>query len=235
VTVLRLALVALLGVVAIGVALWQGQRRLIYFPDPAVVPPAATVVPGAQDILLDTSDGLRLRAWLVTPARPRNVAILVAPGNAGNRLHRAPLARALAGEGFTVLLVEYRGYGGNPGSPTEQGLRRDVRAAREYLTGGERVGLLAHAHLASGLSGDRWTQPQPYRGVTKRLEAPRQGPRRRPSTTPPRPSACGTRRSRRTPVVPVSARAWFDHRRFMMQLAAGRGINAGPRYLSSTE
>jgi pimeloyl-ACP methyl ester carboxylesterase len=134
--VLRLALVVLLGVVVVGATLWLGQRRLVYFPDRADVPPAPEVIPGARDVVLDTSDGLRLGAWLVAPTRrPRDLAVLVAPGNAGNRLGHAPLARALAGEGFTVLLMDYRGYGGNPGNPTEQGLGRDVRAAREYLAG----------------------------------------------------------------------------------------------------
>jgi fermentation-respiration switch protein FrsA (DUF1100 family) len=46
---------------------------------------------------------------------------------------RAPLARALAAAGLAVLLFDYRGYGGNPGSPSEQGLALDVRAARTYL------------------------------------------------------------------------------------------------------
>ncbi len=124
VAVLRLALVALLGVVVVGAAAWWGQRRLIYFPDPVDVPAAATIVPGAQDVILDTSDGLRLRAWLVAPTRrTRNMAILVAPGNAGNRLGRAPLASALSGAGFTVLLMDYRGYGGNPGPPAGLVLR----------------------------------------------------------------------------------------------------------------
>jgi pimeloyl-ACP methyl ester carboxylesterase len=62
------------------------------------------------------------------------VAVLIAPGNAGSRMNRVPLARALADAGLTVLLMDYRGYGGNPGSPTQRGLERDVRAAREYLT-----------------------------------------------------------------------------------------------------
>ena len=50
------------------------------------------------------------------------------------RALRVPLARALTGRGFDVLLMEYRGYGGNPGSPTEDGLAADVRAAYRYLT-----------------------------------------------------------------------------------------------------
>jgi pimeloyl-ACP methyl ester carboxylesterase len=57
----------------------------------------------------------------------------VANGNAGDRSLRAPLARALADRGFAVLLFDYRGFGGNPGSPTEKGLARDARAAYEFL------------------------------------------------------------------------------------------------------
>jgi hypothetical protein len=85
-------------------------------------------------VVLETDDGLRLGGWLVPAAEPdRDVAVLVANGNAGNRAARAPLARALAAEGLTVLLFDYRGYGGNEGSPSEQGLARDVRAAQRFL------------------------------------------------------------------------------------------------------
>jgi alpha-beta hydrolase superfamily lysophospholipase len=123
----------LLAAVMLG-SLWLVQRRLIYFPDRSSVPPAATVLAGGRDIELATVDGLRLRGWLVAPSAPqRGMAVLVVPGNAGNRLHRAPLARALADAGFSVLVMDYRGYGGNPGHPGEPGLARDVRAAREYL------------------------------------------------------------------------------------------------------
>jgi alpha-beta hydrolase superfamily lysophospholipase len=43
------------------------------------------------------------------------------------------LARALVDAGLSVLLFDYRGYAGNPGSPTEEGLAADVRAARAFL------------------------------------------------------------------------------------------------------
>jgi hypothetical protein len=130
----RPALVVLLVVAVLLAVLWLVQRRLIYLPYPSQVPPVAEVLPGARDVGLETSDGLTLGAWLVPPrASDRNLTVLVAPGNAGNRLLRAPLALALADEGFAVLLFDYRGYGGNPGSPSEAGLARDVRAAQRYL------------------------------------------------------------------------------------------------------
>jgi len=110
------------------------QRRLIYFPFPAQVPQAEAVVSGAREVTLRTVDGLALGAWLVEAGEPeRGVTVLVANGNAGNRSLRAPLARALASAGLAVLLFDYRGYGRNPGKPSEQGLACDVRAAHRFL------------------------------------------------------------------------------------------------------
>jgi fermentation-respiration switch protein FrsA (DUF1100 family) len=110
------------------------QRRLIYLPSPGPVPSAAEVLPGARDVALRTSDGLTLGAWYVPPTgRDLGYTVLVANGNGGDRSHRVELADALRTEGFAVLLFDYRGYGGNPGDPTEDGLALDVRAARGYL------------------------------------------------------------------------------------------------------
>jgi len=132
--VTRGVLVVLLVVVLVVGLLWLLQRKMIYFPDASAPPAAATVLAGGRDVVLETDDGLRLSAWLAPPTGPdRQVAVLVAPGNGGNRADRVPLARALAQAGLTVLLLDYRGYGGNPGSPSQTGLARDARAARTYL------------------------------------------------------------------------------------------------------
>jgi fermentation-respiration switch protein FrsA (DUF1100 family) len=170
-TIVRAGLVLLLVLALLLALAWLLQRRLIYFPDRSAPPPAARVLPGARDVTVRTSDGLLLSAWLIRPGPStpdRRVGVLVAPGNAGNRLTRAPLAAALAREGLTVFLVDYRGYGGNPGRPSERGLARDVRAARSYLVDqaaipagrliylGESLGAavvtkLASEHLPAGL------------------------------------------------------------------------------------
>nr|WP_245574117.1 alpha/beta fold hydrolase [Amycolatopsis nigrescens] len=108
------------------------QRKLIYLPSGGPLPDAAEVLPGGRDVTLVTGDGLRLTAWYFPVAAAR-ATVLVAPGNAGNRSLRVPLARALSARGLSVLLLDYRGYGGNAGDPTESGLALDVRAAREFL------------------------------------------------------------------------------------------------------
>lgn len=133
---LRRGLVALVLVIGVVVGLfWTLQRQLIYVPDTADPGPVARLVAGGQDLTLRTSDGLELSSWLVPAAEGTDTryAVLLAPGNGGNRAGRLGIAEELAARGMSVLLVDYRGYGGNPGSPSREGLAMDVDAAVEAL------------------------------------------------------------------------------------------------------
>lgn len=146
------AALIIVGVVVVIVALlWGFQRKLIYFPGGAV-PAAGSLIPGAREVTVTTSDGVMLGGWQVEGTR--GVTVLVAGGNASDRAMRAPMARALAREGFSVLLMDYRGYGGNPGSPSEEGLLADARAFRSLVHGkviyfGESLGCAVVTALAA--------------------------------------------------------------------------------------
>jgi fermentation-respiration switch protein FrsA (DUF1100 family) len=112
----------------------EGGRDLIYFPSPDLPPPAVVGLPGAEEIEFVTDDGLTLGGWFVEPSPPATgITVLVCNGNGNNRGTRAPLAARLAARGIGTFLFDYRGYGGNAGSPTEEGLAADARAARRYL------------------------------------------------------------------------------------------------------
>lgn len=128
-----LGIVASAAVLLLALA-WFFQRSLIYFPLTQIVPPAADVLARSQEVAFATEDGLRLGGWFV-PAEGNGsgMTVLIFNGNAGNRSFRAPLAAALSRAGLAVFLFDYRGYGGNPGSPSETGLIADARAARAYL------------------------------------------------------------------------------------------------------
>jgi pimeloyl-ACP methyl ester carboxylesterase len=129
-------LLVVLLLVGMGAMVWSLQRQLIYFPDSTPVPAAADVIAGARDVTLHTADGLELGAWFVPAAGPADtgMVVLVAPGNGGNRAGRAGLAEELSRRGLAVLLMDYRGYGGNPGAPSEDGLADDADAAVTALT-----------------------------------------------------------------------------------------------------
>ena len=112
------------GVLAIG-GVWMWQERLIYFPagDPGSPPDAW------EELEVTSTDGVDLTAWVrVDEAATDRPVVVVFPGNAGNRAGRIPLGNALAEEGYAVVLAEYRGYGGNPGSPSEDGIVSDALA-----------------------------------------------------------------------------------------------------------
>ena len=130
---LALAIAAVVGIAVLSL-IWLGQRRLIYFPDTRAPSIERAGLAGAEAVTFTTSDGLRLAGWFVagTGAAPRQTIVLFS-GNAGHRGYRVPLAAALRVHGLNVLLTDYRGYGGNPGTPTEEGLADDARAARAYV------------------------------------------------------------------------------------------------------
>ncbi len=123
-------------IAAVLALIWTLQRRLMYFPTGGVPTPQAIGLTDVEPVTFETTDGLRLNAWFVAASGPSpHLTVLVFNGNAGNRAHRGPLAAALHRHGLQVLLVDYRGYGGNPGAPTQNGLAADSRAARAYLAG----------------------------------------------------------------------------------------------------
>lgn len=146
-------MIAAVVVVTIIAVVFAFQRKLVYFPSPGPLPSAQEVLPGGRDVRLVTADGLLLNGWhFEVPDAPATV--IVFPGNGGNRLGRVPLARELTARGLSVLLFDYRGYGDNPGKPTEEGLTYDARAALDLIDGpviyfGESLGAAVAAELAS--------------------------------------------------------------------------------------
>lgn len=127
----------LLSIVAVAfvlVALWAGQRQLMYFPFGDAPAHDELGLDDVEPVKFQTADGLSLSGWFFRAggAAP-GATVLVFNGNAGNRSYRVPLATALRDHGFHVLLFDYRGFGGNPGAPTERGLSLDARAAREFV------------------------------------------------------------------------------------------------------
>jgi fermentation-respiration switch protein FrsA (DUF1100 family) len=131
-----LLVVAYLGALAL---LYVRQREMLYPRDPTRADLAAARLPAAEEVTLTTADGERLVAWVVPPRTGKPV-VLYFHGNAGNlgRPGRLGRFRALTADGTGLLAVSYRGYGGSTGSPTEEGLHLDARAA--YGAAAERFG-----------------------------------------------------------------------------------------------
>lgn len=118
--------------VALLAALYDLQRRLIYpgwWRGTAVVQPDLA---GYRDVAIKTGDGLRGRL-LYHPPQPGKPVILFFHGNGDSVLGSVVSVRTLVAAGYGAVLPEYRGYNGNPGTPSEQGLYTDARAARAWM------------------------------------------------------------------------------------------------------
>ena len=111
--------------------LYFAQRSLMYFPETVHTTPAAAGLPEAEEVTLSTSDGERIIAWHVAPRDNKPVVIYV-HGNGGALRYRAERFRRLVHNGIGLVAVEYRGYGGSSGRPSEAGLIADGEAAYAF-------------------------------------------------------------------------------------------------------
>lgn len=123
---------ALAGWCAAATYLFLVQRRIMYpasreAPSPLLVPGRAP-----REVETRASDGVACRHWF-WPAQPGGATVVLFHGNAGHLGDRAAKYWPLVQAGHGLLLGGYRGYGGNPGAPSEAGLLADARAALDWL------------------------------------------------------------------------------------------------------
>jgi hypothetical protein len=131
-TIARNALYVLIAYAAFAAIMYVMQRSLMYFPDRQPLQPAQAGLPEMQIVRFGTADGLELMAWY-RPASGERPTIVYFHGNGGNIAGRGYKVKPYLDAGYGVMLAEYRGYGGNPGSPHEAGLYADGRAALDWL------------------------------------------------------------------------------------------------------
>jgi uncharacterized protein len=125
-----LLVVLVLYVIALA-ALYAMQRRLI-FPIDASASGQQPSVAGMISVRCTSADGVTVAHWYSPPLRGHPVAVLF-HGNGGTVADLQSWALALRARGYGILLTDYRGYSGNPGAPSEQGLYADARAALAWL------------------------------------------------------------------------------------------------------
>ena len=113
-------------VIALGVsaAAWFAQERLIFFPQPLV---STTHLPArASTLEVVAADGTRLRGWIVKAERTPAPVVIYFGGNAEEVSWI--LADARWPRNWTIVGLNYRGYGTSEGKPGEAALTGDALA-----------------------------------------------------------------------------------------------------------
>ena len=125
------AIAALCIYVGIATVLYVMQRSLMYFPDTVHVTPAQAGLPQAEEVALTAADGVAITVWHVAPKNDKPV-ILYFHGNGGALHYRVERFKRLIADGVGLVALEYRGFGGNAGTPSEHGLIADAETAYAF-------------------------------------------------------------------------------------------------------
>jgi len=112
--------------------LYIRQRHYIF---PVTGHPGPTSFGGMKPIHILTSDGLTLSGWYKAASDSRKPVMIIFPGQGDGIDGLYPvMIQPYVEHGYGVLLAIYRGYSGNPGEPSENGLYTDARSYLSWLT-----------------------------------------------------------------------------------------------------
>ena len=117
---------------AAGIGLIVFARTLIYPFQPGFSAAQPVGVPGARAMTFTAGDGIPVTVWLVLPDADRPI-VLYFMGNGGSLPSHAPFLAEIAGHGFGVVALNYRGAGGAPGKPSQAALTADALALYDQL------------------------------------------------------------------------------------------------------
>ncbi len=111
------------------------QDDLLYPAQRDDTPPSAKGLADFTGVRIKTPDGETLAAWWAPPPPGAGVVLYLHGqlGSLGSQNYIATRARDLAAAGFGVLAIDYRGFGGSTGRPSEAGLITDARAAYDFI------------------------------------------------------------------------------------------------------
>ena len=145
--------------------LYVFQRNLLYHPTPDIK------LPGTIEVLPLAIDGDTVRLLRLNPDREK--ALLYLGGNAEQVANSATTLSMLLPD-HTIYLLNYRGYGGSDGTPTEQNLCQDAINSYQLIAKqhqhisimGRSLGTGIAIYVASQQQVERLVLVTPYDSIT---------------------------------------------------------------------
>ena len=125
--------------ILLATSLLGGCTQLFFHPlKPHVVDPARHGI-AVTDIYVDTPDGVRLHGWRLDAKAPAKGTVVFFHGNAENISTHLGNVWWLTDYGFNLVLVDYRGYGHSPGTPTLESVHIDTAAVLAHVFEMDRI------------------------------------------------------------------------------------------------
>ena len=86
-----------------------------------------------EELYIEVENEIRLKSWLINKDFKNLKTLLIFHGNAGDLSNRIYKLNELNKLEINILLISWRGFSGNKGSPTEKNLYKDAEAAIKWL------------------------------------------------------------------------------------------------------
>lgn len=109
------------------------EPRMAFYPVRGVQATPEAMSLSYADLRIQTEDGETLHGWWLEHPNPRG-QVLFFHGNGGNLSLWLDVIVEFRRRGFSVLALDYRGYGTSSGAPSEKGLYRDAKACVQEFT-----------------------------------------------------------------------------------------------------
>lgn len=176
VPVFRWAAMLVFALVAIKLLVWVLEPRMAFFPIRGVQETPAAFGFAFRDLRIPTADGETIHAWWLEHSQPRG-QVLFFHGNGGNLSLWLDVVAELRRRNFSVLAIDYRGYGDSTGSPSERGVYADAGAAVAFFNSqlrlpgapvifwGRSIGTPVAASAAGGSRPDALVLESPFADV----------------------------------------------------------------------
>ena len=108
------------------------QRNFLYHPYKNNYLRGEKLNAEIKEIFIPSTEGITLKSWFYKNSNNK-YTVLFFHGNAGELGNRIYKLNELKNLNLNYLIISWRGFSGNKGSPTEQGLYNDAKSAVEWL------------------------------------------------------------------------------------------------------
>jgi pimeloyl-ACP methyl ester carboxylesterase len=130
----NISLLVIIAYISAAAYLYVYQRKIVYNPPIETLHPVSSYSLGqAEDVEIETQDGIRLHAWYHEPNTNCGKLILYFHGNSGILADRKEKLDKLRELGYGFLIPAWRGYGKSEGFPYREGILHDAHAAIKFL------------------------------------------------------------------------------------------------------
>jgi len=132
----RLAIGIALGYGIVCAGLYAAQRYLVFEPDTILHSAPIDYAFPVYDVSVVARDDPQraLHGWWIPASNPRATVVLYLHGNDGNVSTHMSNVTPLRELGYSVFMIDYRGYGASTGGfPSERGVYDDAQSGWDYL------------------------------------------------------------------------------------------------------